>query len=130
MLILAEMPGWTIPIAVLFVLVALLLILVVLVQKGKGGGLGGAFGGAGGGGGGLLGTKTGDFLTWVTISLVILFFFFAIILVKYGKPKADQELMNETQPPATNQPATNEGEETGETQTDIENEIPADTPTE
>jgi len=32
--------------------------------------LSGAFGG-GGGAGGLLGTKTGDFLTWVTISLEI-----------------------------------------------------------
>lgn len=70
-------------VAVFWLLCALLLIFIILIQKGKGGGLGGAFGGAGGGGG-LLGTKTGDFLTWVTIGLVFAFFFFAIILVKFG----------------------------------------------
>ena len=75
-------------IAVVWLLSALLLIFIILIQKGKGGGLGGAFGGAGGGGG-LLGTKTGDFLTWVTIGLVFLFFFLAIILVKFGKLSVD-----------------------------------------
>jgi preprotein translocase subunit SecG len=71
-------------VSVVWLIVALMLIGIILIQKGKGGGLGGAFGGAGGGGG-LLGTKTGDFLTWVTIGLVFLFFFLAILLVKYGK---------------------------------------------
>ena len=80
-------------IGVVWVLSALLLILIILIQKGKGGGLGGAFGGAGGGGG-LLGTKTGDFLTWFTISLVFLFFFLAIILIKYGKPALSEDLMD------------------------------------
>ena len=59
--------------------VCVILGLVILIQKGKGGGLSGAFGGAGSGAG-LLGTKTGDFLTWVTISLVGLFFLLAIIM--------------------------------------------------
>jgi len=78
-------------IGVVWLIVALLLIGIILIQKGKGGGLGGAFGGAGGGGG-LLGTKTGDFLTWVTIGLVFLFFFLAIILVKFGKLAAPEGL--------------------------------------
>ena len=71
--------------AIAWVLIALVLILIVLVQKGKGGGLSSAFGGAGGGAG-LLGTKTGDFLTWVTITLVALFFLLAIILGKFYRP--------------------------------------------
>jgi len=79
--------------SVIWVLCSLMLILIILVQKGKGGGLGGAFGGAGGGGG-LLGTKTGDFLTWFTISLVIIFFALAIILIKFGKPKISEDLMD------------------------------------
>ncbi len=71
-------------VAVLFVLVALALILIVLIQKGRGGGLSGAFGG--GGAGGVLGTKTGDFLTWVTIGLVSLFLILAVVMAKYYKP--------------------------------------------
>ena len=55
---------------VLFVLICAAIILIVLLQKGRGGGIGAAFGG--GGAGSLLGTKTGDFLTWVTICLVAL----------------------------------------------------------
>jgi preprotein translocase subunit SecG len=78
-------------VSVVWLIVALMLIGIILIQKGKGGGLGGAFGGAGGGGG-LLGTKTGDFLTWVTIGLVFLFFFLAILLVKYGKGTAPEDL--------------------------------------
>jgi preprotein translocase subunit SecG len=53
---------------VFYVICALSLILIILVQKGKGGGLSGAFGG--GMASGILGSKTGDFLTWVTIVLV------------------------------------------------------------
>ncbi|MCF7956373.1 MAG: preprotein translocase subunit SecG [Phycisphaerae bacterium] len=97
-------------IGIVWLIVALLLIGIILIQKGKGGGLGGAFGGAGGGGG-LLGTKTGDFLTWVTIGLVFLFFFLAIILVKYGKLSAPEGL--EDLPPATNQSAPAIPDETG-----------------
>ena len=78
-------------ISIVWLVVALLLIGIILIQKGKGGGLGGAFGGAGGGGG-LLGTKTGDFLTWVTIGLVFAFFILAILLVKYGKDTSSNDL--------------------------------------
>jgi len=71
-------------VAVLFVLVALVLILVILVQKGRGGGLSAAFGG--GMAGGLLGSKTGDFLTWVTIILVAVFLTLAVVMNKYYRP--------------------------------------------
>jgi preprotein translocase subunit SecG len=71
-------------VAVLFVLVCLVLILVVLMQKGRGGGLSGAFGG--GMASGLLGSKTGDFLTWVTIVLVTIFLFLAVLMARYYRP--------------------------------------------
>lgn len=70
---------WWKAIAVLWFALTVILILLVLVQKGRGGGLGGAFGGAGAGGG-LLGTKTGDFLTWVTIIVAGAFLLLAIVL--------------------------------------------------
>jgi len=85
---------WVGLISVVWLISALMLIGIILIQKGKGGGLGGAFGGAGGGGG-LLGTKTGDFLTWVTIGLVFLFFFLAIVLVKIGGNTVPEGLTNE-----------------------------------
>lgn len=91
---------WISIVSVVWVLSAVLLGGIILIQKGKGGGLGGAFGGAGGGGG-LLGTKTGDFLTWVTIGLVFLFFFLAIILVKYGKDTSSDELRMAVPAPGT-----------------------------
>ena len=71
-------------IAVLFVICCIALILIILVQKGKGGGLSSAFGG--GMSGGVLGTKTGDFLTWFTIILVGVMLLFAIILAKFYRP--------------------------------------------
>ncbi len=69
---------------VLFVFVCVALILIILLQKGKGGGLGAAFGG--GGAGSLLGTKTGDFLTWVTISLVAGFLVLAVLMGIFLSP--------------------------------------------
>jgi len=71
-------------VAVLFVLSSIVLVLVVLIQKGKGGGHSGAFGG--GMAGNLLGSKTGDFLTWVTIVMVGLFLTLAVIMAKWYKP--------------------------------------------
>ena len=75
--------------AILWVLCALIMILVILIQKGRGGGLSGAFGG--GAAGGLLGSKTGDFLTWVTVTLVGIFLLLAIALAKFYKPRAVSE---------------------------------------
>lgn len=107
-------------IAVLFILCCVVLILVVLIQKGKGGGLSGAFGGAMASG--LLGSKTGDFLTWVTIVLVGVFLLLASIMAKYYKPAparnfditptTQQQPVTETEKPAT---SGNTGGTTGET---------------
>lgn len=74
---------------VIFVICAVVLILVVLIQKGKGGGLSGAFGG-GGGAGGLLGTKTGDFLTWFTIGLAALFLLLSVVMAKFYRPSVGE----------------------------------------
>ena len=74
-------------VAVLFALTCIALILIILVQKGKGGGLSSAFGG--GMSGGVLGSKTGDFLTWVTISLVAFFLLLAVVMAKFYKPSVD-----------------------------------------
>ena len=71
-------------IAVLFVIGSVVLILVVLIQKGKGGGLSGAF--AGGMASGILGSKTGDVLTWITISAASLFIIVALVLYKWWRP--------------------------------------------
>jgi len=71
-------------VAVLFVLCCVLLILIILIQKGKGGGLSSAFGGAMAGG--ILGSKTGDFLTWVTIVLTGVFLTLAVVMAKFYKP--------------------------------------------
>jgi preprotein translocase subunit SecG len=88
-------------IAVLFVICAVVLVLVVLIQKGRGGGLSAAF--AGGAAGGILGSKTGDFLTWVTIVLVSVFLILAVVLAKFYKPGTTAEFdtgqpMRQTQP--------------------------------
>ncbi|MBL7154009.1 MAG: preprotein translocase subunit SecG [Phycisphaerae bacterium] len=71
-------------VAVLFVLCCVVLILVILIQKGRGGGLSAAFGGAGAGS--ILGSKTGDFLTWVTIILVGVFLLLAVVMGKFYRP--------------------------------------------
>lgn len=73
-------------IVALFVVVCTSLILIILLQKGRGGGIGAAFGG-GGGAGSLLGTKTGDFLTWVTICLVAGFLVLAVLMGKFMRPQ-------------------------------------------
>jgi preprotein translocase subunit SecG len=71
-------------IAVIFVICSMVLVLIILIQKGKGGGLSAALGGAMTSG--LLGSKTGDFLTWVTIVLVGIFLSLAVLMAKFYKP--------------------------------------------
>ena len=71
-------------IAVLFLICAVVLILIILIQKGRGGGLSGVL--AGGMASGILGSKTGDFLTWVTVTLVGVFLILAVIMAKFYKP--------------------------------------------
>jgi preprotein translocase subunit SecG len=86
--------------AVAFVICALVLILVILIQRGRGGGLSSAFGG--GGAGGIMGSKTGDFLTWVTIVLVALFLTLAVLMAKFYRPSVSD--FDEQQPIEQSQP--------------------------
>lgn len=83
--------------AVLFVVCAIALILIILIQKGKGGGLSGALGG--GMASNILGTKTGDFLTWFTIGLAGMFLFLLVVLARLYKPTSHD--FGTTTPPAT-----------------------------
>ncbi len=85
-------------IAIFWVFISLALILIILIQKGKGGGIGAAFGGAAGS---LLGTKTGDFLTWVTISLVVLFLLLGVIMAKFYRPVLSESLQQTSGSPTT-----------------------------
>ena len=87
-------------VAAIFLLSAVALILIILVQKGKGGGLSGAFGG--GMASGILGSKTGDFLTWVTIVLVGVFLTLAVVMAKFYKPSLGTT--SEGTPPRTVSP--------------------------
>jgi len=72
-------------VAALFLTCSVVLILVILIQKGRGGGLSAAFGG--GMASGILGSKTGDFLTWVTIVLVSIFLTLAVVMARFYKPE-------------------------------------------
>ena len=104
-------------VVVLFILICCTIMLVVLLQKGRGGGIGAAFGG--GGAGSLLGTKTGDFLTWMTICLVAAFLVMAVLMGKFLRPKISSELSS----PAgagtpTSQPAESATGEASMPQTD------------
>jgi preprotein translocase subunit SecG len=95
-------------VAVLFVICSIVLILIILIQKGKGGGLSGALGG--GMASGILGSKTGDFLTWLTIVLVGVFLGLAIVLVKFYRPSVSAydtvPIAPRTQPAGANDVAT------------------------
>jgi protein translocase SecG subunit len=96
-------------IAGIFVLCAAALVLIVLIQKGRGGGLSGVFGG--GLASGILGSKTGDFLTWVTVSLAGLFLLLAGIMVKFYRPTIsnfDIPATQQQQPESTQQPMARE----------------------
>ncbi|MDT8300354.1 MAG: preprotein translocase subunit SecG [Sedimentisphaerales bacterium] len=75
-------------VAALFIVCCVCLVLIILIQKGRGGGLSGAFGGAGASG--VLGAKTGDFLTWVTIVLVGVFLTLAVVMAKFYKPEVSE----------------------------------------
>jgi preprotein translocase subunit SecG len=94
-------------VAVVFILCCVVLILVILIQKGRGGGLSAAFGG--GMASGILGSKTGDFLTWVTIVLVGVFLTLAVVMARFYKPQAptgdyDVSPQSQQEPPASPQP--------------------------
>ena len=98
-------------VAVIFFICAVALILTVLIQKGRGGGLSGAFGGAMASG--ILGSKTGDFLTWVTIVLVGLFLTLAVVMAKFYRPTVSDfgggPGVRQKQPPPSSEPNTSGG---------------------
>jgi preprotein translocase subunit SecG len=114
--------------AVLFVLCSVSLILIILVQKGRGGGLSGAFGG--GVAGGLLGSKTGDFLTWVTIVLVAIFLSLAILMAKFYRPTVTEygetETVRQQQPTDMETPAEIDYDEaeSGDANTGADMDVP------
>jgi preprotein translocase subunit SecG len=71
----------------LFLLVCVLMILVILIQRPQGGGLSGAFGsGSGGSGQTAFGTKTGDALTFATITIFVTYLALAVGLQFASKP--------------------------------------------
>jgi preprotein translocase subunit SecG len=86
-------------VAIVFVICAVILILTVLIQKGKGGGLSAAFGG--GMAGGLLGSKTGDFLTWITVAMAGVVLALAVVMAKFYKPSISD--FGQGQPQTTQQ---------------------------
>ena len=91
-------------VAVIFVICCIALVLIILIQKGRGGGLSAAFGG--GMAGGILGSKTGDFLTWVTIVLVSIFLLLAGVMAKFyvPEPAGDFDASQQTQQAPTTSP--------------------------
>ena len=99
-LILAKVPFIMSVLAVIWIVVMVLLALIILIQKGKGGGLGAALGGMGAGS--LLGTKTGDFLTWITIGFTVIFLVLAVVLGKFYK---SQSILTSNKEQVIKQPA-------------------------
>ena len=96
----------------IWVLLAVILVLLVLIQKGRGGGLSSTFGGLSSS---LLGTKTGDFLTWVTISVVALWLLLSVVAAKWFKPEASELLQGQRQmqsAPARQAPAMSPAQQT------------------
>jgi preprotein translocase subunit SecG len=95
-------------VAALFIICCVALILIILIQKGRGGGLSGAFGGAMASG--ILGSKTGDFLTWVTIVLAGVFLTIAVLMAKFYKPavseRGEEVTARQEQPLSPEQPST------------------------
>ncbi len=89
---LAAVPGFMKLVMGIWVFAAVVLIFIVLIQKGKGGGLGAAFGGVGSS---LLGTKTGDFLTWVTICFVAVWLLLSVVAAKWFKPSTSEYLQSQ-----------------------------------
>ena len=115
-------------VAALFIICCLSLILIILIQKGRGGGLSGAFGGAMASG--ILGSKTGDFLTWVTIVLVGVYLSLSVVMARFYRPDvsefggdapARQEL-----PTGPEQPSASAG--IGQTTSDVNAEADVNSP--
>lgn len=118
-MILAE-SWWHILLATLFALLALLLMGVILLQRGRGMGLSNAFGG-GGAAATVFGSKTGDFLTWATITLAGLFLLYSVTLNYIFVPPPP-----DLSPPAPAAPMIAPGPNTPEAATPVTAQPPAD----
>ncbi|MBX3388477.1 MAG: preprotein translocase subunit SecG [Phycisphaeraceae bacterium] len=82
-------PWATALLMVVFIGISTLMVLAILIQRPQGGGLSAAFGGGSAGSGQTaFGTKTGDALTWFTISVFAAFLLFGIILNYATTPAA------------------------------------------
>ena len=90
--------------AVVMIVASVLLIGLVLLQKNRGSGLSGAFGGVGGHS--AFGTKTGDFLTWLTVGLTTVFFVLAILLNFAFEPTSIAGTTPGVGPPPADAPGT------------------------
>ena len=119
---LAKVPFFMAVLGIVWIVIMLLLGLIILIQKGKGGGLGAALGGMGSGS--LLGTKTGDVLTWVTIAFTAAFLILGILLSRFYRPVGLEDLAVEqkTTAPAEAAPTLEElAEETAQEQAEAQN---------
>lgn len=82
-------PWATALLMVVFIAISTLMVLAILIQRPQGGGLSAAFGGGSAGSGQTaFGTKTGDALTWFTISVFTAFILFGILLNYATTPAA------------------------------------------
>lgn len=80
------MPILSVIISLLFIVIATAMILIILIQRPQGGGLTGAFGGSGmGASQSAFGAKTGDMLTWATVTVFVLFLLSAMGMVWMNK---------------------------------------------
>lgn len=86
------MPWYVTLMAIAFVLVCVFMVLVILIQRPRGGGLAGAFGGGGGSSEAAFGAKTGDVLTWFTVSCFVLFLALAMGLTWTIQPVSTSTL--------------------------------------
>ncbi|MBX3380504.1 MAG: preprotein translocase subunit SecG [Phycisphaeraceae bacterium] len=99
-------PWATALLMVLFIAVSALMVLAILIQRPQGGGLSAAFGGGSAGSGQTaFGTKTGDALTWFTISVFAAFLLFGILLNYATTPAAIAPVPEATAPSGTQGPA-------------------------
>lgn len=104
---------------ILFLVVSVCLVLIILVQRPQGGGLAQAFGGGGGGTDTAFGGRTGDALTYATVTAFGLYLVLAIALniidlklqkgSKEEQPAAEQAATAPVSIPVTPAPATNPG---------------------
>lgn len=108
-LTLALNPVVTNLLVVFFLVVCVAMILIVLIQRPQGGGLSGAFGAGGAGQGAgqtAFGTKTGDVLTWGTVSVFVIYVLVAIGLNFAARPDTSRATTTPTlvDPATQNEP--------------------------